>query len=220
MEITHGSGGYHPHLHILLDCPWLTVHTKPPAPWMPPVMRKELTEQAQRELTNAWARCIDQDSAIVWVKRATKGTEVEVLKYSIAPADLIAMGDGAAECILAMTGVRLVVAWGSCYGQVKKWETEDKRDTPPSVDACCTSPSWMPDSVVMHIAGRALEAAPEKIKREQQVKNLEATKRVMTKPPLERKSDEYHRSVPSPSIKATQIVVVRSGLPHEPRRKP
>jgi hypothetical protein len=158
MEITHGSGGYHPHLHILLDCAWLTVHTKRPQPWMPAAMRKELTEQAQRELTNAWARCIDQDTAIVWVKKASEHTAMEVLKYSVAPAELIAMGDKAAECIRAMTGNRLVVAWGSCYGHVKKWAAEDEGGTVQRGVECCATPSLMPQLAIDRVAERVREA--------------------------------------------------------------
>ena len=160
MEITWTKNGFHPHIHALVDCPWLAIETRKPQPGMRKEEVKLLCQQAQRELSMAWAKCLDQEQAIVWVGRAKEGTEREVLKYSVKPAELIKMGEKAGEIIRAMIGVRLVSGFGSCYGKVKEWSEEDKeRPHNPELD-CCQHPQLLPEAAIA--TGKGIWKPPPK----------------------------------------------------------
>lgn len=210
MEITHASGGFHPHLHILLDCAWLTVHTQRPTPWMSKAMRKELTEAAQRELTCAWARCINQDSAIVWVKKADEKTAIEVLKYSVAPAELLEMGAKAVECIRAMTGNRLLVAWGTCYGHVKAWQKEDEGETVECQDGCCSSPRYMPSVVIDRMSERVRESKSDGGDRLVENLRSQQSERIPIATQAQRRAARLELFKAGRSAAATKIVVRRA----------
>ena len=148
IEITWTNEGFHPHIHALLDCPWMAVRTPAPQRGQTAQERKRRTEQSQRELSVEWGRVIGQESGVVWVAKAKEGTAREVLKYSVAPAELLEMGSKAEELIRAMAGSRLLSAWGSCYGKIKEWEAEDAAPVHVPEDACCNNPQFLPEMVI------------------------------------------------------------------------
>lgn len=146
MEITHGDGGFHPHIHALLDCPWLSITVPRPQRGDTRAVIKAKQAAAQKELCEAWAKQLGHPVAWTWVKRAAPGTEREVIKYSVSPAELLDMGSKAVECIRAMTGNRLVSTWGSCYRMLKQWVEEDDQGAWIDPDACCEKPAFIPDA--------------------------------------------------------------------------
>lgn len=155
VEITHGAHGWHPHLHLLLDCEWMAIDTAKIKRGMTPEEKRRLCQSAQRELAREWAEHVGQETAIIWVKRAKKGTEREVVKYTVNPEDLIEMGDKAAEAIRCMGGVRATQCWGTLYGLVAESKRLENEAHKPAKCATCNKSSWMPSAVVSHLMGAA-----------------------------------------------------------------
>jgi hypothetical protein len=148
VEITHAAGGWHPHLHLLIDCRWMSAgaslrtHDEHGMPARPAY------RQAQVSLTEAWAKATGQDTSIVKVKRADKNTLKEIVKYSIDPKDLVEMEGTAGEAIRCMKGTRATQAWGSCHGIAREARIlENKADTGCKCEGC-TSPRFMPSVLV------------------------------------------------------------------------
>jgi hypothetical protein len=144
IELTWGAGGWHPHLHILLDCPWLTVTTPAPRKGMTKAAIEEIKRASQVELTAAWAKQTGQDVAIVWVKKARPGTIAEVLKYSLKPEDMAKGQRPMIEAIRCLQGLRMCATWGSCYGQAKLADSAMRAERPVCTCPGCSVPDWMP----------------------------------------------------------------------------
>lgn len=147
LEITNRGNGWHPHLHILLDCDWLAPSRLKPQLGDSPSLRKAKTVQSQAELSAAWATALKTESAIVWVKKAGPEIVTEVLKYSVKPSDLIHCADNPGDVIRAMERTRLVTTWGSCYGLSKELREEAKETREPCKCEKCGGSNWMPEAV-------------------------------------------------------------------------
>lgn len=144
IELTWGAGGWHPHLHILLDCPWLTVSTPAPRPGMSKAAMEECKRASQVELTERWARQTGQDIAIAWIKKAMPGTIAEVLKYSLKPEDMAKGERPMVEAIRCLQGLRMCATWGNCYGQAKAADAAMRAERPVCDCPGCSVPDWMP----------------------------------------------------------------------------
>jgi len=144
IELTWGSGGWHPHLHILLDCDWLTCRTPAPHRGMTAAERRETCRASQVELSEAWARQTGQDISIVWVKKANIETVSEVVKYSLKPEDLSRGDRPMVEAIRCLQGLRMCATWGSCYGLAKEADVAGAKDRPACECPGCSQPDWMP----------------------------------------------------------------------------
>lgn len=157
VEITWAQGGWHPHLHLLMDCEWLAINTPRIMPGDSPQIKAIKLKAAQRELTAKWAEHLGQDISICWVKRAKKGTEREVLKYTINPEDLLEMKGRAGEAIRAMEGSRATQGWGTCFGIGKLLEQQEEAEKPKCECEGCQNASYVPAALVMESSAQWVE---------------------------------------------------------------
>ena len=177
VEITHGAGGWHPHLHLLMDCEWLAVNTPKPPRRCHPDNMAILCKSAQKELAAEWAEHTGQDISIVWVTRAKPETVREIIKYTVDPADLVEMGPNMVEAIRCMAKTRATQTWGSCHGLVGKMKAvEDAAWEPPLCESAARgeyqahAPQWIPTALVTP-SEKQRAARDQRIVRELAAKN-------------------------------------------------
>jgi hypothetical protein len=163
LEVTNTGKGWHPHIHAVIDCKWLSVKVPPPKPFESRTALLARMKQAAAEVGAAWAEALDLPRASVKVKRAygSRGAEdpransapiaVEVLKYSVKPTDLIECQEPIGDLLRLLGAARLVSSFGTCYGV--KLGDEERPYCPPACE-CGVVGAWMPDSIVDRIAGR------------------------------------------------------------------
>jgi hypothetical protein len=130
IEVTNDDGGWHPHLHAVVDCKWLAIKTPPPRRRDSPEKIRELCVAASTELSTVWAKTLGDEMASVRVKRAIRETITkEVVKYTIKGDDLITAPFPIGDMIRAIDGTRLMTTFGHAHGQcVKDIRAEAKRD--------------------------------------------------------------------------------------------
>lgn len=147
-EVTNRFGSWHDHLHALIDCEWFALEA--------PRWRKNMTRSQQRkclraakeEVTEAWQKCVAQETAITWVDRANAGRLVEHIKYTVKGSDLLAAEGHIAPLIRALKGRRLVQPFGNCYDLGAEWKLADEADKRPcTCEHCGASDTIMPAAV-------------------------------------------------------------------------
>lgn len=116
IEITNIGNGWHPHLHAVIDCRWLSVKTTEPQDWSPKGDWKARCELAASEVGAVWAKLCGQELASIKIKRANKHTILkEVVKYALKGSDVADMKGKVGEMIRAMEGTRLMTTFGTVY---------------------------------------------------------------------------------------------------------
>jgi hypothetical protein len=126
LELTNTGQGWHPHIHCIVDCEWLSLTVPKPRRTERKHQVKAKCKAAQQELSERWATCIKQDTAVVWANRKTGKHLEEAVKYAIKPGTLIESLDAIGDAIRAMKGTRLVGTFGNLHGLKKQWEDEEK----------------------------------------------------------------------------------------------
>lgn len=129
-EVTNESRGWHLHLHLLVDSPWIDA----------------------AELARTWGRLVGQEFAIVKVKDARdRGYLGEVCKYAVKGSEMAKWsGHEIVQFILALDGFRTFGVFGSLYKSRAAWqEWKDNRpDHKPTCECGCDKfeyfdePSW------------------------------------------------------------------------------
>ena len=159
-EITDRGNGYHPHVHMVIDCEWLAFKTPRPLRGMAPNKVKALCKAAHVELSEEWAKCLKQPgNAIVWVTRCNAATILdEVCKYAVKGSDLVEVAGSAGDVIDAINKCRLMSTWGTAY---KRGEPQERH--PLACEACGEVGCILPDAVATAMALRS--AAKHKGKR-------------------------------------------------------
>lgn len=157
IEITNTGRGWHPHIHAVIDCRWLSVRTPPPRPLGGPGEVRAKLKQSATEVAAAWAHALGHPRATVKIKRAygsgrladptgrSKSIVHEVLKYACKPADLIDSPDPIGPILTVLAKARLVSGWGSCYGD-RLIVDEPTRE--PSACSCGAIGAWIPTDLV------------------------------------------------------------------------
>lgn len=134
IEVTNNGNGWHPHIHAIIDCEWLSLHTPAPTRRDSEAVIKQKCEMAQLELSCRWADAIGQETAVVWAKRCKDEEALHYsLKYSVKASDLLDCRTEIAPLIRVMERTRLVSAFGSLYGRTAEMDDEEK----PCM--CCTN---------------------------------------------------------------------------------
>jgi Replication protein len=130
-EITNKGNGFHPHVHMVVDCEWLAIKTPPPRRGCPRVEVERLCEEAQKELCVEWGKCMKAPGmAWVWVTRANKETILnEVSKYAVKGSDLLGCEGSAGDLIRAIKATRMMTTWGKVYKRGPK-EKKEARPCP------------------------------------------------------------------------------------------
>jgi hypothetical protein len=141
LEITNEGRGWHPHLHLIVDCEWLATETAPPPKWWSREKKAAVFKRAAAELEMQWARLVKQPTASVRTRRAfgsVGGKRViqEIMKYAVKPSALVESHGSATEVIDAMKRTRLFRGFGSCH----KLKLDDvPRDPVPCECGACKS---------------------------------------------------------------------------------
>ena len=150
-EVTNKGAGWHPHLHAIIDCEWLAIHTPKPAPFDTTAVIKQKCKTAQLELSAQWAHMIGEDSAIVWAHRVYGDQAInEVLKYAAKGSDLITSPQPIAPMLRVISKTRTLTGFGSLYPL-----PNPDRDEGPLVccDKCGAEKSFLPESVISFLCG-------------------------------------------------------------------
>jgi plasmid rolling circle replication initiator protein Rep len=165
VEITHGAGGWHPHLHILMDCEWLAVNAPKIRMGDTKEVKKMKLKAAQKELTEEWANHTGQEISICWVKRADKSTLREVIKYTVDPDDLIKADGWAAEAIRCMRHTRATQAWGSCHGIAAEAKALEMEEKPRCQCPGCEDARFLPVMALLAPGHKATAVVVEPVER-------------------------------------------------------
>lgn len=141
IEISAGNHGWHIHSHLLLDSQWLSVTTAKPTVFMSRTARKSCYSSSQREVAAQWALCVGEDTAHIWIKRASQDAVREALKYAVKPGTLEKIKMPLRPLIEGFKSRRLVSAWGTIRTAARAVKIEE--DAEPSSFACqCGCVDW------------------------------------------------------------------------------
>lgn len=158
IEVTNRGNGWHPHLHAIVDCEWLAIHTPRPHWSDSDEVRAEKLRHAQAELAWLWGSVCKQDNSMVWVKRVRDSAALAYsLKYSIGGADLIDSTEPIGPLLRVLQKTRLVSAFGSLFGMTREMDGDEK---PVRVCECCGDEKSIGPADVLE--GAALRAASER----------------------------------------------------------
>ena len=151
IEITNTGKGWHPHLHAIIDCRWLAIHTPPPHWGDSPEVVKEKCQHAQGELAWLWGAVCKQKNSQVWVTRVHDiGALVYSLKYSIKGSDLVESAEPIGPLLRVLAKTRLVSAFGSMHGKTKEMDADERPVM--CCESCGQEKTLCPASVIYSIA--------------------------------------------------------------------
>lgn len=149
LEVTNTGNGWHVHAHLLVDARWLALRTPHPRTSDSKPTVKAKLRAAHDELSQHWAACLNQPSAIVWAERAYGKALLETVKYAVKPSDLINSPDPIAPIIREMHRLQLVNGFGTCYGLTKQWKKAAADARGPCMCAECKQPAtYIPTDVL------------------------------------------------------------------------
>jgi len=115
-EVTNKGNGWHPHLHAVMDCRWLAIHTPEPRPHESAEVKAEKCRRAQEELSAQWADMIGAPGAVVWVRRVSGIAVVrEALKYAAKGSELVESPDPIAPMLRVLKNTRTLAGWGCLH---------------------------------------------------------------------------------------------------------
>lgn len=166
IELTNIGNGWHLHVHLVIDCDWLSILSKPPRASNTAEEKAWKVLVAKSELQEAWRQCLRQElDPIIHVKRASGDIEMEVLKYTIEPDALEEFEGEVGPVIRAMEGSRLMGAFGSCYrlqAQIDAVEGKQQFTCPAGHVA------WYPDEIIQRIIEhpRGMKPSGDAVRRE------------------------------------------------------
>lgn len=142
-EVTNKGKGWHPHLHALLDCRWLSLHVPEPNIKDSGEEKKRKCQAAADELSRLWADVLGQETASVRVRRGDSNALVEVLKYSCKGSELVACAEDVSPLIYLMQGMRLMTTFGAIRKLMKDESAEDDDELEEQSDKGCQCPSCL-----------------------------------------------------------------------------
>lgn len=121
VEVTNIGNGWHPHIHSVIDSPWLAWKTKRPPYRATKEEKIARYKLAAIELSTVWAKLLGQETASVKVKRAHRDTIAkEVVKYTVKNEDLVMSEGRIGDLIRALDSTRLMTTFGTAHGQCVK----------------------------------------------------------------------------------------------------
>jgi len=126
-EITNKGNGWHPHIHALMDCRWLALHTPEIRRGDPPEEKTRKAKSAAMELENLWSEITEQESTSIKIRRGNAGALVEVLKYSVKGSDLLDSRDSIGPLIELMDGMRLMTTFGAIRKEMQDQQPEEDK---------------------------------------------------------------------------------------------
>lgn len=118
IEVTNKGNGWHPHLHALTDCRWLSITTPEPTRHDSPAVTAQKCTAAQNEVAAAWADLTRNRQAFVWIRRADPRAIREILKYATKGTELITAEQPPGALIRIIERSRMISAFGELHGNL------------------------------------------------------------------------------------------------------
>lgn len=117
IEVTDKGNGYHPHLHVVVDCRWLALHHKEPHWTMSDEEVAATKKGAAEELQAAWqhATRIERHMSL-WIRRCDAGAAQEIVKYALKSEDAVKLEGRLGPVFRLIDSVRMCSPFGSCRG--------------------------------------------------------------------------------------------------------
>lgn len=150
-EVTNKGNGWHPHIHCLLDCRWLSL-------FVPEPNRRDNREEKERkckaaaeELGRIWSECCGIPFSSVLVRRGDADALVEVLKYSCKGSELIECEDRVTDLIRLMQGMRLMTTFGEIRKMIKDEDPEEEEVTGCQCPKCLMAKTTIPLSAAKYL---------------------------------------------------------------------
>lgn len=147
IEVTNIGNGWHPHGHMVVDCPWFAVAVPAPGRNLTREQKLKRFKAAAKEVNEQWDLCLGRKGGVK-IKRAygeatgsNQPIGMEVLKYSVKGSDLASCKEDITPLIRQLDASRLVVSWGTLYG---KKLLRSENDRPPMECEFCQSQAWVP----------------------------------------------------------------------------
>ena len=148
-EVTNKGQGWHPHLHAVIDCRWLAVHTPEPHSSDSADLVSLKCEHAQKELAAAWADCIGEPEAVVWVRRVYgDGVIDEILKYSVKAQQLLECPDPVAPMLRVIRQTRTLSGFVSLFPLPSP---DQEQDVQTACKQCGEEKTLMPSELVTRL---------------------------------------------------------------------
>jgi len=153
IEVTNEGEGWHPHLHAIIDCEWLAVHTPAPSRRDSHDVFVQKCEHAQAELSSVWASVVKQDTAICWIERMRNLDKLRYsLKYAVKGSNLISSPDPIGPLLRCLEKTRCISAFGNLHGRTSEMDADERPVT--VCGQCGTEKSYLPVSVIEAITRR------------------------------------------------------------------
>jgi len=148
IEVTNIGNGWHPHLHMVIDCEWLGPQRLRPLKWEPAAAKAECYRLAKLALENTWAKALRQPMGVMHAKRCTaEGIVKEVVKYSVKGSDLIESAEPIGPLIDCLKKTRLVTTFGTAHGF--KFTKPPRELAACECGACLNGSVWLPQELYL-----------------------------------------------------------------------
>lgn len=152
-EVTNTGKGWHPHIHALVDCRWLSITVNRPPPGSSNDAFRAAARRALNEVADVWSLAVGRKGSLkvraVFKRDDGDPTAAmrEVIKYSVKPSDLIE-ADEPDVLIRELSLSRNLVSWGSAY----RHPTLRKPAAVATKCECCNAErTFLPDDVIARI---------------------------------------------------------------------
>jgi len=152
-ECTNRGNGWHPHIHALIDCRWLSITVNRPAPGASTEAFRSAARRALNEVAAAWSDLLGRKGTLkvraVFHRDNGDPTAAmrEVIKYSCKPSDLIST-PSSASLIHELSLTRNLVSWGTAYRHPTLRKPERAATECEGCNECGT---FLPDDVIARI---------------------------------------------------------------------
>ena len=145
-EITNKGNGWHPHIHAVVDCEWLSIHVPPPFRWESKAVKAQKFDLAKRELSAAWADQIGHPHGVCWVRRVYgHGVVQEILKYAVKGDELLSSPDPIAPMLEVLRRTRTLAGFGSLHPLPSP---DDEEPFAVACESCGAEKSFIPEEIV------------------------------------------------------------------------
>jgi hypothetical protein len=151
VEVTAKTTGWHPHLHCLIDCRWLSLSVPEPRQTDSAQLIADKCRAAQAEVAAGWADVCGHRRAFVWIRRADARAVREVIKYTVKGSTLANPPPSASGARLLVSDLidvlertRSISAFGELYGQM------GADDDAPACECeeCHAVGCYLPDQII------------------------------------------------------------------------
>ena len=146
VEVTCGDDGWHPHVHMLVECAWLSVSTPAPDRSYSAAQQRALAAASQKEIVWQWESALGKGKrGGVWISRAGSNVASEVLKYAVKPGVLVDAQWPLAPLLRVLAVSRLISTWGSVRREHQRIASLERETDYTGLICPCGESEWVPE---------------------------------------------------------------------------